>query len=273
MADKMNVESRRSINRIQGMILKPSVDYALKSTIQIYQNTQSDRLKPLGTGVFLAIGDKHFFVTAAHVADDQKKWFLPVGEYEIVPAGNLECTKMPPSGKRDDDKIDLAVMQLNDPWQVSYLKQFHRFLNVGDLYTGRTPAEQWYLIVGYPASATKIFSGNVLPKPYPIATQGAANFNYQKKGFLSSRNFALMSSGKATAADNPLLQQAPNLQGISGGGLWLPGRPVVGGVMTSPRLAGIVIEDSESGNGKVLVATRTHVLIQFIEKGFGLSIR
>lgn len=110
-----------------------------------------------GSGVLLEVAGRHFLVTAAHTLDqvvvvDRPTYFPGAGGEPVLPFGERRCvtTTMPETGSRDDDAIDLAVIDIDD--LAAKFPAERRFLSVEQLDADPTDLiGGLYAAWGYPA--------------------------------------------------------------------------------------------------------------------------
>jgi len=129
-----------------------------KTTVPIFRHA-SGIVDHHGSGVLLQVEGKRFLVTAAHVSDEffcerWRQFFFgtPEGD-DLIPVTTASFVrpKMPASLNRDDEPLDLAVLELK-PDIADKLSAFTRFVTLGEL--GLDPDKLnsgLYLVLGYPA--------------------------------------------------------------------------------------------------------------------------
>ncbi len=247
--------------------LSIATEAILKSTIQFYYNKESGRLAPCGSGVLLTVDNRFFVVTAAHVlAKHSHNTFVVLPDAELTLGGLLHST--PPA------TVDLSVLELTDAGQIAHLQREHSFLTLADLCTRQKHDNDLYLLVGYPATKTKVYNAAIHAKPYPLQAQAAADFNFAAEGLQRATHLVLDATGEVVKVANPNPHKAPDLEGVSGGGVWHNGNYLMGDPAQEKRLVGIIIEQRTHGRGgrRSLVVTRTAVLLEFMRQSFGLAI-
>lgn len=107
-----------------------------------------------GTGVFLQIADKHFLVTAAHVADIAFKDGLPF----LVPRKAGQASHPLQLNFVDGHYVteyDISVLELDQP-TAAELKGFHDFLVINDLDPQPLHPDAGLVVQGFPAQFFRI---------------------------------------------------------------------------------------------------------------------
>src|SRR5205814_2299369 len=108
-------------------------DQTTRYVIPLYAIENKERYA-LGSAVLLQIGDKEFLLSAAHVFDVNKNpksltdIAIPGANTFIPVYGSVSKSPLPRAGKRVDDKIDLAIVRL-DEHRAAQLGH-HTFLDI-----------------------------------------------------------------------------------------------------------------------------------------------
>lgn len=128
----------------------------IKSSFQIFLYNSEGKYQPVGSGVFINLNDKYYYITAAHVLDEGiKNLFVFVGDEGITLGGKLFITDLPKNQDRENDKIDVAIFKINDE-HIEKLNKYYTFIKMDDISINHRFIEaRNYLIVGYPGSQTK----------------------------------------------------------------------------------------------------------------------
>lgn len=223
-----------------------------------------------GSGVLLRLQGRPFLLTAAHVSDVAPATGLLVGTSSgIRPMyGRRYVTKVPASAQREDDRLDIAVLCLDERSALSF--EGSSFLEQGEL--AMAPSEEpppSVLLVGYPTSIQRTSPRRppegasvytLLASPAP--SDYYADLHYSKDTHLLipfDRHSSWRITGKSTS---------PDLHGVSGCGLWFldeqpqPARPTA-------RLAGIVTGWNPA-RPKCIIASRLIVPLTAILKDLGI---
>lgn len=255
--------------QIKAQQLSIATEAILQSTLQFYWYNEEKQLKALGSGVLLTIDNRFFVATAAHVIHQgHGNTFVLLGDYEVTLAG-MWCATTP-------TVVDLAVLELSDAAQLAELQRAYRFLTLTDLSTRRRHLNDLYLIVGYPATKTKVYGGYSHAKPYPLQAQEASGFDFATHQLQPATHLVLDGTGLVVSASNPNPHRTPDLEGSSGGGVWHNGNYLKGDPAREKRLVGLLTQEVYEGRGpgrrRSLLVTRTAVLLEFMRQAFGLSI-
>jgi hypothetical protein len=255
--------SKEFLDRFQNIkyeLLRATANSILKSTIQFFCDDQRGRPAPTASGLLISIDNRYFMLTAAHViAEDYNNTFIILPEKELQLGGLLHFTPLPKSGKRADDKIDIAVMELEESVVTDIQKSFD-FITLANIGIGHKGVDlPYYYSVGYPASKTKKVWGKdeISAIPFPYQTEIAVDFNYAKWGFSPKSH----------------IHKAPSLSGISGSGLWFLQDFAHPQMINTKKLIGLVIEQKNKGvNNQGIIATRIDLVTEFLRQHFHLNI-
>lgn len=253
--------------QIKARQLSIATDAILQSTIQFYWYNNDGQFEALGSGVLLTIEGRYFVATAAHVVKGAtNNVYVILGDYEVKLAGTWVSTK--------PTNIDLAVLELSDAAQITELQQGYRFLTLDEMTLQQRSLTGNYLLVGYPATKTKVYGGGVHPKPYFLQAAEATDFDLVTKGLQRAVHLVLDATGLVVSASNPDPHKTPDLEGVSGGGVWDTGNYLLRDPAQERKLAGIITEEVKGGRGRRrhLLVTRTTVLLEYMRLAFGLNI-
>ena len=98
----------------------------------IYRSSDGEP-EHVGSGTFISINEKDYFLTAAHVLDKVGGESFFVGQDTTLPINLTVHSTTAPDGNRELDKLDFAFAQVGDFWrdqgivplQFDLLRQFH----------------------------------------------------------------------------------------------------------------------------------------------------
>lgn len=228
----------------------------LKYLRPIYKADSAGEPELIGSGVLIAAGEHHFFVTAAHVLDQEARptFYIPTestGELAVLEGDSVHSTSSRPD--RADDLIDIAVVHLRLNLVEALGSEI--FLSPADIDLDDVgDPTRVYIAMGYPwrknltknrdtkrmRSSVSSYAANVLP-PETLEAAGLTRkshllLKYRKR---HSRNLA----GRDVTAPDP--------HGMSGGALWkfdpygLPAKVT--------QLVGILIEWKRPEGGLLVV--------------------
>lgn len=223
----------------------------------------------LGSAVPIQISDQFFLASAAHVLDendiarmglDASTLYLPLDSHlEALPSVQAFKTSLPPSGRREDDLADVAILSL--PASIATRLAPRRFLRPRDfaMRDHLEPASD-YIFSGFPAAQSKPIYGTTRVKPQCLAYFGrSAPPSDAKDPRIKAHLHVLArfdrqrvrdSDGRTTAAPDP--------SGMSGGPVWVNPRSADDGF----RIVGIGIEHRR--HSRLLVGTRITTVVAAI---------
>jgi hypothetical protein len=231
---------------------------------QLYQHTvpiiDFDRAQPsvVGSGVFVVVDRFHFVLTAAHVFEPafSKVAFGHLGTagFEVFGASDMPIlTARAQSGAGDaqravyKDGLDLAVIEPNE----DVLQRLQTYYRPFDLRQNLVSSSTWGVVSGWPArkniydSKKRVcYFDTCYHIQCPIADLQKLNkTDWNTDVFIGlladkAKDFISATSGQRI--------HLPNLEGISGAGVWTRSSLVEEPHPTSWSLAGIVVEDHES---------------------------
>jgi hypothetical protein len=105
------VEEDRHLQEILRAVVNDNATNS--STVPIiWESPDRSRAEQVGSGVLIRIVDRIFLLTAAHVTDfDKNGTLLMPSQRGYMPiTGKYSVTSMPASGRRSDDKLDVAFV-------------------------------------------------------------------------------------------------------------------------------------------------------------------
>ncbi|KAB1070541.1 hypothetical protein F6U93_01810 [Tamlana haliotis] len=242
-----------------------------------YLTVENGIPEPHATGVFIKIFDYHFLFTAAHVADGLLKSIsVGIEKHKTVQlGGEWTINKLSPNEKREEDKIDIAILKLDNE-SIEYVKKQYSFLNHSELGINHEVKElPYYTAIGFPCSKNKFnkFKNKLDSKPFIFNTMPAKPEIYSElncKPFLN----LIVHYDKKNVIDyeKNLKITGPDPFGISGGGLWhVPVQLVEKGNKVNKKLVAILSE-WPSKNRKFWICTRIDVFTEVVRKKYNLDI-
>jgi hypothetical protein len=114
-----------------------------------------DRPGILGTTTFCAVEKHHFLVTAAHVLDEHESLYFGAGVIVGDCSTQVVRTSLPASGRREDDTIDVALLQLTTDQTRRLCEQGRRPIPIADWDPDDIAQPgQHYVFTGFPHSGT-----------------------------------------------------------------------------------------------------------------------
>ena len=221
--------------------------------------------KLIASGLLLEIGESRFLITAGHALDDMREGesAVPVnGGLSIVTGAKSRfCSQN--STKLEDDKFDVGVVRLSGSAWESVASS--GFLTLGDtaLRLPLAPCKD-FAFIGYPATKQRRVAKNAILQSfqYRLVASGRPPASYEGLGYDQSVS-VLLGFNKRRVWSELGCQSAPDLYGMSGGGVWCFGGRL-GHASSQPLLAGIGIEWLRKEKDKVIVATRIDRILEAI---------
>ncbi len=247
---------------------------AYKSTCH-YLTLKSDNPVPHGSGVFIQVASEKFLITAAHVVDNKKnEIYVGIGEHDIICLGGESTVNQAP-GLRDDDRIDLSILKLNNETIVKLGDQY-QFLNQNELGINHDfKLMPLYQSVGFPASKSKYnrHKDELKSTPFLYTTMPAEQKIYNELGCKQYSNFIVQyDKKKVMNYKTNQLMTGPDPYGISGSGLWfIPPQLIANGEKIDKKLVGIMTEWPRD-NRKYWIGTRIDIFTEIIRQIYNLDI-
>ena len=181
--------------------------------------------------------------------------FGSLGHVELH--GTLHATAMPPSGNREDDRVDVAALELS-PAEVAAIDDAH-FLSLEDLdLRDHSAARRPYVLIGFPGAKQRrqlpdtAFKMEIIP----YTSFEADVSDYDNVGLNRDGHLLIKFDKKNSRGTDGKVATPPDPQGESGGGIWRIDdvtSPI--SESTSIPLVGIFIEH-QPRKAKALIATR-----------------
>jgi hypothetical protein len=223
--------------------------------------------RPVGSGVLVRFGAHHFIFSAAHVLDEVllDGLFLP-GKQGFVPLRGEVFRTMFPEGIRDNDRIDLACMRVDEIKDL--LSEDLCFLPSEYIHTSHSTGEgRHYRFSGYPHKGVELKSleNNVGARLETYEDVGIPFDLYLKAGLDPRTHIAITFNDKKARDESGQIITPKNQSGTSGGGVWA-GEKNADEVVFSPRLVAIVIEHDVTH--KILIGTKLGPLVELVRKVF-----
>lgn len=265
-----DLEKMLEYQNIKFQVIRSVADSIIDSTIHFFYDNSEGEEKLTGSGVLFEIENRHFVFTAAHViAENAEDTYFIVPYKAIHLGGKLYNVSLPSSGNRNDDKIDLAVIEL-EPTVVTMLKKEYKFQTQDNILLGHTMDKfTRYLAIGYPSTKTKKKwnSTEIKFEPFVFNSKPVVNFEYVRFGFSFEHHLAIEFLGEVISEKSALqLHSAPNLKGVSGSGMWyLPNFPEIDMPQTK-KLIGISIEQVNKPANQAIVVTRIDLITEFLRQ-------
>jgi hypothetical protein len=214
--------------------------------IPIYLETRiPQRLKQMGTAVFVELHGKPFLFTAAHVTDESKygELLVPTSKGLSPIEGYVAYIDLPGDVSRAEDKTDVAYYRLSSEFAKELRNQFQPL-----------PQSRLELITnamelsvcsasGYPASKARKSRENVHSSEiFSFRGVAAKEEAYLSLNFSPEHNIILgFSKKRAIDRETGKPYATPSLRGISGGGIFAwPQGEELSEDWSLPKLVGLV---------------------------------
>jgi hypothetical protein len=248
---------------------------AVKSTCH-FLKTVNNNPESHGSGVFIEIDQNYFLITAAHVIEGQENdIYIGIGEHEALKlGGDLIVNALPAGRHRDKDKIDIAILRLNQE-TINKLSGKYSFIRQSELGVNHElKLLPMYISVGFPATKSKYnrVKDEIKSKPFIYTTMPASTETYSKlKCDLFTNIIVHYDKKRVKNYKTGLFNTGPDPYGISGSGLWfIPPQLEMPGQDVNKKLVGIATEWSE--NKKYWICTRIDIFTEMIRQRYNLNI-
>lgn len=199
-----------------------------KSTCKLYIHRKDKPSVPqsLGTSLLVEFNKNYYCISNAHVLIDSdfgKAFVINKAAKSMTIGGHFFSTRMPESGKREDDTFDLSIVKFPDD-SATWLKDSgYIFIGIDKINSAFSPTKKdFMLIVGYPSSTTKtiIREQKIITRPFYYVTN---LFEKKVTGLNFSNDHHIIVNYQRKKISNPNtknVQTGPLPYGMSGGGLW-----------------------------------------------------
>ncbi len=248
---------------------------AYKATCHYLVIDKDGNPQPYGSGVFIEIDGSKFLITAAHVVDEMEDdIYVGIGTHQLLKLGG-DLTKNIAPEHRDDDKIDISILKLNDE-TIYKLGNSYEFINQNELGINHEfKLLPMYTSVGFPASKSKYnsYKDEIKSKPFIYTTMPAEPAIYDKLKCKSYSNVIVhYDKGKVKDYATGQFLIGPDPFGISGSGLWFtPSQLKAKGEHINKKLVAIMTEWPKE-NRKFWIATRIDVITEIIRQKYNLIL-
>lgn len=246
------------------------------STCHFLKIDDRDNPKPHASGVFAKIENNYFLLTAAHVIDDcEENIYIGIKQEEPLLRLGGEWTKNIPETTREKDKIDAAVLKLDDE-TIKKIGGAYQFIDINSIEINHSAKEMpMYLSLGFPATMSKFnsYKNKMVSKPFQYITMCAKEEVYAKLEcdtiinivvYYDKNNVVDYSSGEKKNGPDPF--------GISGSGLWyVPETEVLKTSGVNKKLVAIMTE-WPSENRNYWIGTRIDVFTEIIRNKYNINI-
>src|SRR6266568_110186 len=223
-------------------------------------DTQKSEL--IASGVLMRIINRTFLLTAAHVTDHQSEGTLMIPRQQgFMPAnGYFSAMRLPASGHRSDDKLDVAYFWLDDDC-VNDLDSKCRILERQDVSLDAEPLRRTtYTFAGFPLRRSRVHGRNIEKDFTTFSGVESKNGEYDELGLTRTRHIVMRFHRKQTFSSRlKKVIVSPLPTGMSGGGVYAWSEEAMKEWPIRLPLVGIANEFIP--DKCLLVATRLHVYV------------
>lgn len=228
----------------------------------------------VGTGFLMHTGRDHVLVTAAHVLDGLKSgtsyYFYATPTTKRTIAGEALIAKLPATGKRVDDVIDVAVVILSgDEFELPPFPLVGKnSMPIGFVAAHATPrAEKRSTSLGFPSSRGKVdrIVKDVRSSAYAYLSAAASADVHARLGLDEVGHIVLPFAKRSVVTLDGAAFNFPKLSRVSGSPLWELRTPAEGG----RRVVGVMIEHRHRHN--VVVAADIGFVLRFLADHYRLQ--
>jgi Trypsin-like peptidase domain len=226
-----------------------TLEHLLRHVVPLFTSTSRNVPEMVGTGFFVHSRGLDYLVSAAHVLDmlatGRPLYFY--SDFNVVRHlhGKIIRTKVPASGTRGADRLDIGAVQLTAPGLPPYPSVDKLAVSVDDLYPRALPRDgKLYLVTGFPASRSRRNSQSRTMGSTAVMFQSisAETERYAALGTNPNDSIVLKFDVKNSALPNGRVQSAPNPAGMSGSPVWLVADSFNPTVFDVTPLVGVAIE-------------------------------
>jgi hypothetical protein len=234
----------------------------------VFTYRETSRYDFEGTGLLGRLGDRHYFVTAAHVLDAcEFGVFLPAVAKGAEPLSGLSIVTARSAGRtREDDRLDIGFIRLS-PTEVEQIgmENFLDFANTLD-----SPPEEPVTVtiaLGFPACHQRVnVAKGTLETAITMFMTGLAEQKGYQMAKVNPRSHVLLRYGRNEMIWNGERRgTAPSFKGMSGGGIWPVSLSSGDDPTRQPPLAAMIIEQP-AGYATSLLATRAPLIRAFVTR-------
>jgi len=234
----------------------------LEVTAPLYILNADREPEAIGSSVLIMIGEVRLLLTAAHVLDwrKQKPMFAGVSG-GLIPVVDGAIRIFAETAKTvDDDHVDIGVVRLGgDNWQTVPQSAFTTWDELD--HAPPIADRHTFALIGYPLTKQRdAIKGTILEaRAYPLAALETQPSVYGALGRDPTVSLVLGFDKRQVWSPQGLVT-APDMHGVSGGGVWRFGRRLRN-ASEAPKLSGIAIEWEKRGRYKHVLATRIRPIL------------
>ncbi|MEM9478810.1 MAG: hypothetical protein AAGA58_04015 [Verrucomicrobiota bacterium] len=249
---------------------KFSMSPLFESLCPVYVQREFERPDQIGTAVLLQFGPAVFLLTAAHVADEAKngRLMIPSKDGIVGVIGTLSSIELPRTGRRCDDKIDIACIRLDEKFAERLESVFEPLRREALAIFGHLQSGDHYTFGGFPWRKTKTRGKTSTTELCTYTGEAETNSKYEKLDYSPAYNILVRFRRKKSINFQTGHKSTPPLpHGISGGGIFVWQKDIIQNPRTPEfRLCGIVHTYLEKQH--VLIGTRLGPYLALIERNW-----
>ena len=221
----------------------------------------------IGSSVLIDIFNHKFLVTAGHVLDYTytRKVSIKSGNKLVNITGEIIDTKF--AEKRSEDKIDLALLELNEEMKEALLG--YDYLKVEEIEYNHisNDSETSYTFIGFPATKNKLIYNTLRVKAsiYSYTATRANKSAYYDLGITPITHIAIKYRRKKLLTLNDNASNAPDFSSMSGGGIWLNDNLHHHPTIYKPKIKLVGIALSKHKKNQCLMGVSTGAVIELIK--------
>jgi hypothetical protein len=252
-----------------GAVMAPSEYFVPErrwdAVCQVFLAKTDEPPEPHGSGVLLRIGHRPFLLTAAHVIDaDSQGDLLVTTKRKLIPiAGHKVAIGLPSSGRREDDKYDVAYCAVDEACEASLIEDGSVFLERDDVdLSVESHSEDCYMFAGYPWRKTERKHGCIEASFRTMTGLTLSARDVTRHGYRPQDHIIVRFRRKRSKPlDTDELRISPLPHGMSGGAIFKWPR-TTNAKHSDFKLAGIATDYDSRAN--LLIGTRLHCFIRCI---------
>ena len=227
-----------------------------------------NKLELLGSSVLIGIGHEIFLLTAAHVTDFSTSHDLMVpGKDSFVHiTGSFADMRMPASGRRMEDRYDIAYYKLD----LEFIERIHpdfTMIESEDADTlDQTEKGDAYSLIGFPVTKSEVEGREVSNELLTLSGEGTDAALYEKLKLRPEHHLIIRyrrKKGVSYLTGQRTISPSPH--GMSGGGVFAWSKQLPDpAALAIPKLVAITTEYHPEHN--IFVSTRLHCFLVCILK-------
>lgn len=249
--------------RILSFLGEEALPRIVNLTTPLFSSGLGGRPELVASGVILQVAAARLLITASHVATDWPGFAIVASDKLSIVAGHWTTLRTIGSEPGTTaDKADISIIRL-EPELADRIPR-REILQLTDVdwdspVIGRDP----FLLSGYPERRNRggLRADTFRARAYTLLLHDANEVLYAAVGADPVASAVLpFEPSEVWTIDGQVT--APNLQGISGGGLWRI--PINDGPLGNTRLAAIAVEQHPKGRHRHVLATRIRGILRAI---------